>query len=60
MTERNYLVRADGEFVRDRMGRLVKFTERGAHRWADRRKPSAYSVIRQARATDRPDGSAEQ
>lgn len=53
MAERNYLVRADGEWVRDRIGRLVKFSERGAHRWADRNKPCAYSVVRQTRTTDR-------
>lgn len=47
--ERNFLVRADGEFVRDSRGRLVKFTENGAHRWADRNRPQTYSVIRQTR-----------
>lgn len=50
MAERNFLVRADGEWVRNSLGRLVKFTEEGAHRWASRKKPAAYSVIRQVRS----------
>lgn len=49
MTERNYLVRADGEWVRDSLGRIVKFTLTGAHRWGHRRKPQSFSVIRQER-----------
>lgn len=44
MTERDYLVRADGEWVRDSRGRLVSFTAAGAHRWAARHRPAAYSV----------------
>lgn len=44
MPDRDYLVRADGEWVRDTRGRLVSFTAKGAHRWAARHRPSAYSV----------------
>lgn len=47
--ERNFLVRADGDWVRNSLGRLVKFTEAGAHRWANRHKPQTYSVVRQER-----------
>jgi len=44
MSERDYLVRADGEWVRDKQGRLISFTAKGAHRWAAKHRPSAYSV----------------
>ena len=47
--KRDYIVRADGEWVRDALGRLVKFTENGAHRWANRRKPMGYTVVLLAR-----------
>lgn len=46
MTFRDYLVRADGEFVRNSRGALVKFSFSGAHDWARRHKPQSYSVIR--------------
>lgn len=44
MPERDYLVRADGYWVRDTRGRLVSFTAKGAHRWAARHRPNAYTV----------------
>jgi hypothetical protein len=47
---RDYLVRVDGEFLRDTRGRLRKFTEPGAHRWADRHTPMSYSVVLLERA----------
>lgn len=48
--KRDYLVRADGSWVRDSLGRLVKFTKAGAHRWAERQKPESYSVVRLTRS----------
>lgn len=44
--KRDFIVRADGEFVRDARGRLVKFTEKGAYRWINRRRPQSASVVR--------------
>lgn len=49
MPKRDYLVRADGEFVRNRAGRLIKFTFAGAHRWAQRHTPQSYTVVKQVR-----------
>lgn len=49
MAERNFLVRVDGKFVRNTLGRLITFTEAGAHRWVRRRRPQSYSVVRLSR-----------
>lgn len=44
MTERNYILRADGEWVRDALGRPISFTYKGAHRWINRHRPQSTSV----------------
>lgn len=45
MTKRDYLILADHSYVTDTKGRLISFTEAGAHRWADKHLPQSYSVI---------------
>jgi hypothetical protein len=46
VTRRDYLVRVGGVFIVNTRGALIKFTEAGAHRWAERHKPQGYSVVR--------------
>lgn len=41
---RNRVVRADGKWVVDSLGRIIKFTDRGAHKWAKKNKPQSYTV----------------
>lgn len=47
--KKDFIVRADGGFVRDTRGHLVKFTEKGGYRWINRHRPQSASVIRLSR-----------